>query len=153
MYRVADVIKAGGFNTDLSLNEDTELNVRLQHFGRLLYTPDAIVYHDQRRSLSDFARRMFRFGYGRGMNRLWDLQVIPPIIGLLSLFILPVWPYIFLGILLVYLAIVLAFSIGIVLKKRDPVLMGTVPVVYVTEHVTYAAGFWYGLIAGIFVTP
>jgi len=114
-----------------------------------LYTPNAIVLHDQRRNLKDFIKRMYLFGYGRGINRLWDLQVIPPIMALVVFLLLPASPMIFLSMILLYLSAIFLFDLKIFLKTRKVQYLVTVPVVFVVEHVSYTLGFWIGLLKSL----
>ena len=142
MYRKEDLIKVGGFDVCLSINEETELNRRLTKLGKLLYTPNAIVLHNQNRNLRDFTKRNYLFGYGRGKNRLWDLQIIPPIIGLITLVLLFVSVKAFLFLILLYVFILLCFDFKIFMKVRKVQYLVSIPIVFIIEHISYTAGFW-----------
>jgi len=54
--------RGGGFDVRLSINEDTELNSRLQQLARSSTRRTAIVHHHQERGLEEFVRRMHFFG-------------------------------------------------------------------------------------------
>ena len=149
MYHKEDILKIGGFNVKLSINEETELNKRLGKIGKLLYTPDAIILHNQDRDLKEFAKRMYSFGRGRGKNRLWDLQVIPPILGLIVLLLLFVSLKAFLFMVLLYIMILLCFDVKIFLKAKKIQYLVSIPIVFITEHLLYAIGFWIGLLKGM----
>ncbi|MCK4251786.1 hypothetical protein KAX97_10080, partial [candidate division WOR-3 bacterium] len=144
MYRKEDLIKVGGFNVALAINEETELNRRLMKLGKLLYTPDAIVLHNQNRSLRDFAKRNYLFGYGRGKNRLWDLQIIPPIIALITLLFLFVSLKAFLFMIFLYASVLLCFDFKIFMKAKKAQYLVSIPTVFIIEHVSYTGGFWIG---------
>jgi glycosyltransferase involved in cell wall biosynthesis len=146
MYHKEDVLKVGGFNVKLSINEETELNKRLGMRGKLLYTPDAIILHNQNRDLKEFAKRMYSFGRGRGKNRLWDLQVIPPIMGLAILPFLFVAPMVFLSAVIMYVTVLLYFDLKIFLKAKNVRYLFSVPVVFIMEHLSYTLGFWRGIL-------
>lgn len=146
MYRREDLIKIGGFNIKLSINEDTELNKRLRRFGALLYVPNAIVLHNQNRSLKGFVKRMYRFGYGRAKNRLWDLQAIPPVVALLVIPSLFIFPSFFFFILFLYLLVLLYFDIKIFFKSKRLVHLISVFIVFILQHLVYTLGFWRGII-------
>lgn len=149
MYRRKDLIDIGGFNKTYSLNEDTEINLRLQKKGKILYTPEAIVLHNQERNLIQFCKRMFSFGFGRGKNRLVDLQIIPPI-SLVFVFTTILFNHmIFLALVALYIFIVLLFSVNIVLKTKKIKYLITVPPVFLSEHACYSAGFWKGFFKSI----
>lgn len=146
MYRRETLMEIGGFNVALSVNEETELNRRLSKVGKLLYTPDAMVLHDQRRGLKDFAKRMYQFGYGRGKLRLWDLQCIPSIFAPFLVLFLVFAPWIFMGVICLYFLILLVMGFKFVMQERDIRYIGSIPIVYAIEHVSYFVGFWKGLL-------
>jgi GT2 family glycosyltransferase len=148
LYRRQDLLNVGGFNVNLSINEDTEINRRLLKKGKLLYVPEAIVVHDQGRGVGKFSKRMFLFGYGRGKNRLPGLQVIPPVLLLLAIVLSLFHPYFLIVPIFLYLIVVAAFTLLIVYDSRKIAYLFTVPIVYFAEHLSYAIGFWIGL-AGI----
>lgn len=145
IYRRSDIIKVGGFKTDYYINEDTDLNQRLLKFGKIVYTPDAIVFHDQKRNLLQFIRRMILFGYGRGKHKLWDFQVIPPFLALIVFFSAFFWFEFFLVMLLLYFGIVILFSVIIFTKTKNLMLLFTTPIVFCIEHISYTFGFFNGL--------
>ncbi|WP_425593689.1 glycosyltransferase [Methanoculleus bourgensis] len=149
IYRKRDVVAVGGVNVRLSINEDTELNARLQQYGTLVYTPDAIVHHHQERTLGEFARRMHFFGYGRGVNRLWDLQVVPPIAAIGILLTAFIAPLAFFTLLLTYAAIIGGYTLLLITRARRPEYLISIPVVFVLEHAFYTVGFWKGMIEAI----
>jgi len=146
MYRKKDVLKIGGFNTSYSMNEDTDLNKRLQQNGKILYTPDALVLHNQDRNLMEFVRRMYSFGFGRGNNKLFDLQTIPPVIALFTIICLFTIPMIFLIMIFIYAAILIVFDLNIFLKAKKPIYLFSIPIIFILEHVSYTLGFWRGII-------
>lgn len=149
MYRRADLLNIGGFNPTYTMNEDTDINMRLSKIGRILYTPEAIVLHNQQRNLTQFCKRMFSFGYGRGFNRLVDLQIVPPIsliFIVLSLFYIP---NVFFILIVVYFLIIALFSSHIIYTSKKIQYILTVPSIFPLEHIFYAAGFWCGTIRKI----
>lgn len=149
IYRKKDLIAVGGFDVRLSINEDTELNSRLQQLGTLVYTPDAIVHHHQERGLKEFVKRMHFFGYGRGVNRLWDLQVVPPIAAIGILLTAFVAPMAFVAMLALYGVIIGGYTLVLLTRARKPEYLISIPIVFVLEHISYTLGFWKGAIKGI----
>jgi glycosyltransferase involved in cell wall biosynthesis len=146
MYRKKDLLAIGGFNVGYSLNEDTDINKRLLETGHILYTPEAIVLHNQSRTIKQFCKRMFLFGYGRGFHRLFDIQIIPPISLIFIFGILFLSPFLFSIFLLIYLIILYAFSLAILYRIKKLKFLITLPVIFVLEHISYSMGFWYGSI-------
>lgn len=58
--------RLGGFDGRFVTAEDIDLNLRAVRSGaRLVYNPDAIVYHNTRLNLLQFLRQAFWNGYGR----------------------------------------------------------------------------------------
>ncbi|PKL57176.1 MAG: hypothetical protein CVV35_01375 [Methanomicrobiales archaeon HGW-Methanomicrobiales-6] len=145
IYRKGDVTACGGFDVSLSTAEDTDLNNRISKFGNLLYTPDAVVSHNHKRGLKDFRKRMYQYGYGRARSKLWDLQVIPPIMApgvpLLALFV----PSAFIAVILIYVTMIGAYTLAISARTRSHKYLISIPVVYLLEHISYTIGFWHGV--------
>jgi len=147
MYPRETLREIGGFNVTLSISEEPELNRRLSKLGKLFYTPDAVVLHNQDRGLKDFAKRMYQFGWGRGKLRLWDLQCIAPIIAL-CLFLSLVFTYwIFVSAIVLYFFILMAIGFKFAIQERDIRYLGSIPIVYVIEHSSYTIGFWRGFLS------
>lgn len=146
MYRTKDLRAIGGYNTTYFMNEDTDINKRLQKKGKLLYVPEALIYHNQNRNLNKFCKRMFWFGYGRGYNQLYDLQVIPPVSVIFIIILLIFTPFWVVPIIILYIMIVMLFTGSIILKKTKYSYFLTIPVIFFMEHIWYTIGFWYGTI-------
>jgi hypothetical protein len=63
-YRRQVLVEAGGFKEELPVDEDQELSFRLAEAGkRLVFVPEAVVYHRHVSSPVDYVRRKFRIGY------------------------------------------------------------------------------------------
>lgn len=146
MYHKEDILKIGGFDVRLSTAEDTELNRKLLRIGKLLYTPDAVILHNHKRGLKDFAKRMYQYGCGRAKGRLWDLQVIPPILIFLLITSLIFTPRIFLGMVGIYAAMLVVMGVKFALQEINPKYLFSVPIVYMIEHGLYTIGFWRGML-------
>lgn len=146
MYRKEDLLRVGGFNTSLPTAEDTELNGRLLKEGKLLYLPGAVILHDHGRGLTEFAKQMLRYGTGRGAARRLGLQVVPPLLAPLVLLSLIFTWWIFLGLLALYLAILVAMGLKFTVQEKNVRYLVSIPCVYVIEHSLYTLGFWKGLI-------
>lgn len=149
MYHKEDILKVGGFDVGLSTAEDTELSRKMLKIGKLLYTPDAVILHNHKRGLKDFAKRMHQYGYGRAKGRLWDLQVIPPILALLLLVSLVFTPWIFFGMVGIYVIMIAGMGVRFVVQERSLKYLVTVPIVYMIEHGLYTIGFWRGIVDSI----
>lgn len=141
MYRREDIIKVGGFNLNF-ISEDAELNGRLIKKGKLLYTPNAVVLHDQGRGLKEFSVQMYRWGMARVAARRWDLQFIPPLIIPLLFLSLIFTQWLFLTLLGLYCGIILVMGMKFAIQEKDVRYLVSIPIVYIVEHSLYTAGFW-----------
>lgn len=145
MYRLTDLLKVGNFNPTLRMNEDTEINKRLLSIGKILYTPNAVVFHNQDRGLKDFARRMYTFGKGRAQNKLLDLQVVPPFLALLTLLFLFSSTEAFVFMISLYICILIIFDFMLFMSHKKILYLLSIPLVFTLEHVSYTLGFWNGI--------
>jgi GT2 family glycosyltransferase len=146
MYRRDKLVEIGGFNTRLSMNEETELNKRIRKHGKLLYVPDAPVLHQQGRGLRKFAKRMLQFGYGRGRLRLWSMQCAIPVAIVALLISLPFFIWFAVSASVIYIAVIGTMGIKFALKEKKSALLLSTPIAYIIEHFSYSLGFWKGLL-------
>ena len=66
-YRRSAIAEAGGFDSRIRRpgGEDPGLSLRVRRLGyELMFEPSAIVYHQYRENIIDFARTFFRYGEG-----------------------------------------------------------------------------------------
>lgn len=65
-YRKDVIEEAGGFNNKLVTCEDEELDYRIGDKGyKLLFTPDAVVYHYRRPTWTRFYKQAYKYAVGR----------------------------------------------------------------------------------------
>lgn len=65
-YRRGVFLQNGGFREDLLGAEDAELSFRLANAGyKMVFAPQAIVYHPHPESILEYARRKCHYGYWR----------------------------------------------------------------------------------------
>jgi len=141
IYRRADILKIGGFNTGF-VSEDSELNRRLLKQGKLVYTPEAVVWRRQNRSLRNFATQIYRWGRLKATTPIFSLQLIPPLVAPLVLISLAFTPWIVPSLVGLYsLAIGLA-ALRSAIQERDYRYLISIPIVLALEHSTYTLGFW-----------
>jgi succinoglycan biosynthesis protein ExoA len=155
-YRREVFDRVGGFDERFDACEDVELNHRVDQGGlRCFFTPRVRVRYFPRSNLRGLFRQMAR--YGRGRVRL--LRKHPetfspggfiPVVWLVGLLTGPLmamaWPplwWLYCGAIVAYLAAVLATSVAIVLRRREPRLLGWLPLVFPTVH----AGAGWGVLA------
>ena len=64
-YRRAALESIGGFNPKLTSGGDAEVSFRLREAGwKLMYEPDAVVYHQHRTTLKGFWQQFKKYGHG-----------------------------------------------------------------------------------------
>jgi glycosyltransferase involved in cell wall biosynthesis len=142
MYRKSDILRAGGFDPDLSGADETELNARLLKSGKLRYVSDAAVLHDHSRGLKEFARNMYRYGGWRKESGVWDWPMLPPLLAPLLLLTLLASRWILPAIIGLYLVIIGLHGLYFSIKDKDIRYLVTIPVVFILEHLCYTVGFW-----------
>lgn len=142
--------RVGAFDPRLWPNEETELLRRIERAGgRIAYDPSIVVFHHRRPGLAGFARQCR--GYGRGRARQLYLSgerpsaaVVLPSAFLLFVMALPfllVRSPLWLAPLAAYGAATLVASVGVGLARRDPAALPLLPLVFLTIHLAYPAGF------------
>lgn len=147
MYRKKDILDVGGFDVRLLTAEDTELNSKLLKIGKLIYIPNAIILHNPNRGLRKFGERMYQYGYGRANGRLYDVQILPPIFGLLLIISTLFIPRIVLSFVVLYIVLIETMGIKFSVQEKSFIYLVSIPIVYLTEHLLYAIGFWKGLLS------
>jgi glycosyltransferase involved in cell wall biosynthesis len=140
--RREDILKAGGFRVTLSGAEDLEMSRRLAKLGVLVYSPEAVVRHDHGRGLREFAKQAYRYGGWRRESRLYDMQVIPPLVAPILMLSLIFTPWIIAGALALYSGAVIVSGITIAVQERKPAYLYSIPLAYAVEHLCYITGFW-----------
>jgi glycosyltransferase involved in cell wall biosynthesis len=152
--------RIGGFDEQLSINEDYELNYRIRQMGGKVYLSSSI--HSQyfgRQTLKALARQYFNYGRGKtsalkkhpASIRL--RQIVAPcfvgaLIGALPVSVLiPSTVWLWLLVLALYLIMNLAFSLATA-SRAGYRLFWRVALVFPTIHVSWGLGFWAGLLFG-----
>lgn len=155
-FRKEVFLESGGFNEELYPNEENELMNRLHDRGLLMrYVPEAFVFRSQRESFNAFARQVFTYGRGR-MDQNFahpegfrPLHVAPSafLAYLASLAVIH-YPIYFLPLLL-YLGMCAWFSVDAAVRAKAPAFVPVMPLLFLTLHLGYGAGFLWGLYKGL----
>ena len=153
-FRRETLEKIGLYDENLLTNEDYELNVRLrQSGGRVYLDPSIRSQYFSRSTYKQLASQYWRYGYWkyqmlrRYPGTLRWRQAVPPLFvaGMIGLVLLgPFWNlarWMFLGVSLLYLLLLLTGSIPYVVKGRDARLLVGIPIAIMVMHFSWGAGF------------
>jgi succinoglycan biosynthesis protein ExoA len=155
-YRREVFDRVGEFDEDFDACEDVELNHRIDRAGlRCFFTPAARIRYVPRSSLRGLFCQMARYGRGRVRLLRKHPETFSPggflpaawLAGLLAgpaagLAWSPLW-WVYGGAIAAYLAIILATSAAIVVRRRELRLLGWLPLVFPTVH----AGAGWGVLS------
>lgn len=154
-WRKEVINKAGGFNENLAVNEDYELNWRLRrNGGKILLAPELQSTYFVRSSLGRMIRQYFRYGMfkarmlGLHPESLRWRQLAAPALALtlaLSAIILPLSKPAGLLIPAIYIAGVLSASV-IASVRTGPALFPLLAIIFPAMHLSWGCGFWAGIL-------
>jgi cellulose synthase/poly-beta-1,6-N-acetylglucosamine synthase-like glycosyltransferase len=162
-YRRRILQLEGAFNETIAVAEDAELSFRLARRGyKLVFNPNAVVYHQHARALGHYLRRKFRYGkwrvqvYARYPGKLKGDSHTPgvlfgqlPLVALMlvDLPLIPFSPWsrpLFLLLLTSFLASALPFSVYI--WPLDRVVAFIAPFMLWLRALALGLGLAYGLL-------
>lgn len=155
-----DVVAAGGYDERSLWSEDHELALRLTDGGgKILLDPDIRSTYFPRSTPRQLAKQYGRYGIGktttlRKHRKLPTWRPVAPV-ALVAALAVATAAMLFtatrplaIGFVAVYVA---AIAVAALFTARlNPIKAGRVFVAFVTMHVSYGIGFWYGLIRGPF---
>lgn len=143
----------GGMN-NLRHGQDLEFSRRISASGaKVIYVPDAIVYHKRRTSLRKFFRQIFNWGVARINLAKIDQAILEPLhfipaVGTFSYFILilltpfhPIFRYCWLIATGIGLGLMITILISAFRRYRDFRTALLAPVVSLIQIVAYGLGF------------
>jgi len=157
-YRREVFDRIGLFDEELVRNQDIELNRRLaRDGGKMLLVPEVVVYGSARDSLRKLARMYFQYGYFNPLvlkktgGPVTSRQVATPtfvaslFLGTVLAALFPWAVVAFAGLLGVYLALVMTFSVATAVKRgwRCGLVL---PVVFPLLHIAHGLGFLKGVL-------
>ncbi len=158
IFRREVFAKTGGFDIQLTRNQDDEFNYRLQQAGYKIWLDRRIkVNYMVRGSFAKLSKQYFQYGYWKVfVNRKHGVvtsvrQLIPMLfiafllLGLLSSLLINKLLYIYIFILLIYLTT--SFLAALQANKWQMSLdVFTIQRVFTTLHISYGLGYWQGII-------
>jgi succinoglycan biosynthesis protein ExoA len=154
-WRTADLRAIGGMRTDLAVNEDYEMNVRLRsRGGRIHLSPSIRSTYFVRGSLPKLARQYARYGFWKVRTLMdhpqslrWRQLVAPVFVLGVAVTPLVVFAVGWLGAAhLVLYGIVNVASSIVVASRTSWRNLPVLPLIFLTIHVAWGGGFWAGLI-------
>jgi succinoglycan biosynthesis protein ExoA len=160
-YRRGVFDTVGLFDERFDACEDVELNHRVARAGLTCwFTPRVRVRYHPRSNLPGLFRQMLR--YGRGRMRLlrkhpesFSLSGFVPAAFLAGIVAGPLLAYcssllalLYAGVLGLYGAALLLFSVALCVRERDVRLLPLFPLVFLTIHAGAGAGVWCELLLG-----
>lgn len=157
------VERIGFFDETLLTNEDYEFNTRIRlSGGRVWLDPRIRSEYFARKNYGDLAKQYWRYGYWklrmlrRYPKTLRWRQALPPlfVFSLLGLAILALFWHVALQLLILetgfYLGVLLAASVSLAARHRDPRFLIGVPAAVAVMHLCWGSGFLWSGIQSIF---
>jgi succinoglycan biosynthesis protein ExoA len=158
-WKRATLEAIGGYNEDLLVSEDYELNYRIrQRGGKIIVSPDIRVVYFCRDSIRTLGRQYFRYGYWKlSMIILHPRSIrwrnlIPPVFVaalIASVVLVPKHPSEALLVPTLYLLLNTIVSLTIA-SRRGVKFAFVLPVVFLVVHVCWGSGFlWCALVNSV----
>src|SRR3989344_371954 len=121
---------------------------------KIAYSPEIIAYNKRRTNIKDFFIQNFKYGMVRPKKEsfvetlkhpfflipslfLIYLLILIPLIIINKLFLIPA---------IIYVSTNILFSAYESIKNKDPLTIFTLPIIFLAIHLSYGAGFLYGMI-------
>jgi glycosyltransferase involved in cell wall biosynthesis len=152
--------KFGLFDENLLTNEDYEFNARLrQGGGRIWLDPRIRSTYFARPNLESLSLQYWRYGYWkwrmlqRYPKTLRWRQALPPVfvLSLVVLLLLSMfWAaarIMLVSEILLYLLVLIAGTLPVVSRRRDPGLILTVPLAILVMHLSWGTGFLWSMVS------
>ncbi|WP_052760790.1 MULTISPECIES: glycosyltransferase family 2 protein [Photorhabdus] len=153
--------KIGLFDEDLIRNQDDEFNNRIiKHGGNIYLAPDIIVDYYPRDSIKKTCSMFYQYGLFKPLVNLKlktttsFRQLIPPtfvlglILGLILSFINPIFSYLYISCIFIYLSLALLVSIKAHIKNKKNYIF--LPLIFLCIHLSYGSGYLIGIMKIIF---
>lgn len=155
-WRTADLRAVGGMRTDLAVNEDYEMNVRLRsRGGRIHLSPSIRSTYFVRGSLPKLARQYARYGFWKVRTLMdhphslrWRQLVAPAFVlgAVATPFTVSLAGWVGAAHLILY-ALANVGASGVVASRTSWRNLPVLPLIFLTIHLSWGSGFWAGLVA------
>jgi len=151
--------KIGGFNSHYYPGEDTKLCLDIIKLGKkIIYDPEVLVYHHRRESIKLYIKQFWNYSIHRGhfaikypKTSFRLIYFIPTffilfiIIGAIISIIKPLFLYLYISVLLIYLAGLIFTGITTSFREKSLLIGILVMPMIVLTHLVYGTGFIIGL--------
>ncbi len=158
-YRRSYAMQVGMYDESLLTNEDYEFNTRIRSAGGTVWFDPSIrsIYYSRGNILA-LANQYFRYGYWKGkMLRRYPgtlrwRQLLPPLfvaslfVFCIFAFFIPVFRWILLFEVGIYLLVLMAVALSLALKKADLSLIIGFPLAVATMHVSWGCALLWSII-------
>ncbi len=142
----------GGFHEALYPNEENEFLNRIRRAGyQLVYHPGIVVSRPRRQTFTSLLSAFFHYGRGR-MEQIriegpgQSIPYLAPMVLFFYLcFLIFYHPWFAFLPLFFYFGLALSSALGVASRRKKTYLMFFLPLLFFIAHLTYAAGFLYGL--------
>lgn len=151
--------KIGFYNQNLVRSSDMDFNIRLKKGGgKILFAPDIVTNYYPKSTFKEFFRHNIRDGIWaiyplKFRASLFKFRHLAPLFFVLSILIsaiialfLPLFTYVFIGILTIYFLTSLSFSLQIAAKEKEITLIPFLIISFAIRHFGYGIGSVIGLI-------
>jgi len=151
--------EVGLFDEKFLSAQDLEFNVRLKNAGyKILLDPGLKVFYYPRDSFRKLFRSMFQYAYwkilvNKKFRKLTSLRQLLPPVFLIYAIHASIFGFFYSRILIpliFYIFLILFFSSGIALRKKDLKLIPFSFLTFVVTHLGYGAGYLKGILDVIF---
>lgn len=152
----------GRYDERLLTNEDYEFNARLRlGGGRIWLDPRIRSTYFARSTVIELGRQYWRYGYWKfRMLRQYPQtlrwrQGLPPVfvLGVLLLLLASIFwntaRLLCAATLAMYLVVLMAGSLPVAIRRRDPSMMLSIPLAIITMHFCWGSGFLWSMISGL----
>ncbi len=154
-WRTDTLRQLGGMRTDLAVNEDYEMNVRLRKAGGQIYlSPTIQSTYFVRASLPKLASQYGRYGFWKVRTLVdhpgslrWRQLVAPAFV--LSVLLAPLLVARFGAIGALHLGLYATANVGaslVVAARSSWTHLPVLPIAFAIIHVSWGAGFWAGIV-------
>lgn len=169
-YRKKVIDEIGGFEEDLPTAEDLVLDYKITSAGyKILFDPNALVWHRRRPTLKAYIKQIYRYGIGRAIANkrhpeLKSWMHIAPTIGIFAFILLALIstisflflkePFRFLPLILLISILLIYFLISLFgaskshSKYKNASLIAVAPFLIALGHIAWGLGYLKGLIRG-----